>query len=85
MKRLGKAQVLVTDKLRSYGAAKKVMGNVEKQENGSCLNNRAENSHQPFRRRELAKLRFRWMLTLQKFVAAHASLHNHFNAERLLY
>jgi len=49
------------------------------------LNNRAENSHQPFRRRERAMIRFRRMRTLQKFVAIHASIHNHFNAERHLY
>jgi putative transposase len=85
MKRQGKAEVLVTDKLRSYGAAMKVMGNIEKQETGRWLNNRAENSHQPFRRREQAMLRFRVMRTLQKFVAVHASVHNHFNQERHLY
>jgi putative transposase len=84
MKRHGKAEVLVTDKLRSYGAAMKVMGNIEKQETGRWLNNRAENSHQPFKRRERAMLRFRLMRTLQKFVAVHASVHNHFSAERHL-
>jgi putative transposase len=85
MKRHGRAHVFVTDKLRSYGAAMKVIGNVEKQETGRWQNNRAENSHQPFRRRERAMLRFRRMRTLQKFVAVHASVHNHFNAERHLY
>jgi putative transposase len=63
----------------------KVIGNVDKQETGRWLNNRAENSHQPFRRRERAMLRFRRMRTLQKFVAVHASVHTHFNAERHLY
>jgi putative transposase len=82
MKRHGKAEVLVTDKLRLYGAAMKVMGNIEKQETGRWLNNRAENLHQPFRQRERAMLRFRRMRTLHKFVAVHASAHNHFNAER---
>ena len=48
-------------------------------------NNRAENSHQPFRRRERAMLRFRRMRTLQKFASVHASVHNHFNQERTLY
>ena len=75
----------VTDKLRSYGAAMKEIGNVEKQETGRWLNNRAENSHQPFRRRERVMLRFRRMRTLQKFLAVHASVHNHFNVERDLY
>ena len=51
MKRHGKVKVLVTDKLRSYGAAMKVIGNTEKQEIGRWLNNRAENSHQPFQPR----------------------------------
>jgi putative transposase len=68
-----------------YGAAMKVVGNVEKQEAGRWLNNRFENSHQPFRRREQAMLRFRRMQTLQKFVAVHASADNHFNAEHHLY
>ena len=85
MKRHGSADVFVTDKLRSYGAAMKEIGNADRQETGRWLNNRAENSHQPFRRRERAMLRFRRMRSLQKFVAVHASVHNHFNAERHLY
>ena len=44
-----------------------------------------KNSHQPFRRRERAMLRFRKTKTLQKFVSVHASVHNHFNQERALY
>jgi putative transposase len=63
----------------------KVIGNVDKQETGRWLNNRAENSHQPFRRRERAMHRFRRMRSLQKFVAVQASVHNHFNRERHLY
>ena len=58
MKRYGKPEVIVTDKLRSYGAAMKVIGNAPKQETGRWLNKRAENSHLPFRRRERAMLRF---------------------------
>ena len=85
MKRHGRVGVLVTDKLRSYGAAMKVIGNADRQATGRWLNNRAENSHQPFRRRERAMLRFRRMRSLQKFVAVHASVHNHFNQERHLY
>ena len=85
MKRHGEPQVIVTDKLRSYGAAMKVVGNAKRQETGRWLNNRAENSHLPFRRRERAMLRFRRMRSLQKFVTVHASLHNHFNQERHLY
>ncbi len=52
MKRYGRPEAIVTDKLRSYHAAMKVIGNAERQETGRWLNNRAENSHQPFRRRE---------------------------------
>jgi putative transposase len=85
MKRHGRPHIFVTDKLRSYGAAMKVIGNVEKQETGRWLKSRAENSHQPFRRRERAMLRFRRMRTLQKFDALHASVHNHFYADRHLY
>ena len=85
MRRHGPPKVLVTDKLRSYGAAMKVIGIADKQETGRWLNNRAENSHQPFRRRERAMLRFRRMRSLQKFVSVHASIHNHFNQERSLY
>ncbi len=85
MKRYGQPQVIVTDRLRSYGAAMKVIGNADRQETGRWLNNRAENSHLPFRRRERAMLRFRQMRSLQKFVSVHASVHNHFNQERHLY
>jgi putative transposase len=85
MKRYGKPDIIVTGKPRSYGAAMKVIGNASRQETGRWLNNRAENSHLPFRRRERAMLRFRQMRSLQKFVAVHSSIHNHFNQERHLY
>ena len=75
MKRHGNPHSLVTDKLRSYGAAMKVVGNADKQETGRWLNNLAKNSHQPFRRRERAMIRFRRMRTLQKFVSVHSSVH----------
>ena len=84
MKRHGSPRTITTDGLRSYGAAMKEIGNVEKREVGRWANNRAENSHQPFRRRERAMLRFRRMKTLQKFASVHASLHNHFSQERHL-
>ena len=84
MKRYGRPQVIVTDRLRSYGAALKILDISDRQECGRRLNNRVENSHQPFRRREGAMARFRDMKTLQKFAAAHASIHNHFNLERHL-
>ena len=85
MKRYGNPKVVVTDRLRSYGAAMRVIGNADCQETGRWLNNRAENSHQPFRRRERAMAKFRSTKTLQKFTAIHASIHNHFNQERHLY
>jgi putative transposase len=84
MKRHGRPQAIVTDRLRSYGAAMKEIGNSERQETGRRLNNRAENSHLPFRRRERAMNRFRRMKTLQKFASVHGTVHNHFNQERHL-
>jgi putative transposase len=85
MKRFGQPHVIVTDLLRSYSAAMKVIGNADRQKTGRWKNNRAENSHLPFRRRERAMLRFRRMRALQKFVAVHASVYIHFNQERDLY
>jgi len=84
MKRYGQPEVIVTDKLRSYSAAMSTIGNARRQETGRWLNNRAENSHLPFRRRERAMLRFRQMRSLQKFATVHSSVHNHFNQERHL-
>ena len=85
MKRYGRPKVIVTDRLRSYRAAMKVIGNEARQATGRWLNNRAENSHQPFRRRERAMAKFRSAKSLQKFASIHASVHNHFNQERHLY
>ena len=84
MKHYGPPRSIATDRLRSYRSAMKVTGNAAGQECGRWLNNRAENSHQPFRRRERAMAKFRDMKTLQKFAAAHASIHNHFNHDRHL-
>jgi putative transposase len=84
LKTHGRAGVFVTDDLRSYGAALKEIGAADRWETGRWLNNRAENSHLPFRRRERAMLRFRRMRTLQKFASVHASVLNHFNQERTL-
>ena len=84
MKRYGQPEVVVTDRLRSYRAAMKVIGNEVCQETGRWLNNRAENSHQPFRRRERAMAKFRSTKSLQKFASIHSSVHNHFNQERNL-
>ena len=84
LRRHGLVEMIVTDRLASYGAALKQIGAIDKQKVGRWLNNRAENSHQPFRRRERAMLRFRRMRSLQKFAAVHGSIHNHFNQERTL-
>lgn len=84
LKRHGKAEKIVTDGLRSYPAAMREVGNLDRREMGRWINNRVENSHLPFRRRERAMIRFRQMKSLQKFASVHASLHNHFNHERHL-
>ena len=84
MKRYSRPRSIVTDRLRSYRSAMKIIGNAADQECGRWLNNRAENSHQPFRRRERAMQRFRAVRTLQKFTTAHALIYNHFNHDRHL-
>lgn len=84
MKRYGRPERVVTDGLRSYTAAMAEIGNAERQEVGRWENNRAENSHLPFRRRERVMQRFRRMKTLQKFSSVHAQIHNHFAQERQL-
>jgi putative transposase len=84
MRKHGNPECIVTDRLRSYDAALREIGADSRQETGRWVNNRAENSHLPFRRRERAMLRFRRMRSLQKFAAVHASVSNHFNEERSL-
>ena len=81
MRRCGTPIEIVTDKLRSYGAAAKELGCSRKQVTKRWANNRVENSHLPFRRRERAILRFRRMHSLQKFASIHASFHNLFNSQ----
>jgi len=61
LKRHASPAEITTDGLRSYRAAMKELGNAGKQEVGRWANNRVENSHLPFRRRERAMLRFRQM------------------------
>uniref|UniRef100_UPI00261F644A DDE-type integrase/transposase/recombinase n=1 Tax=uncultured Boseongicola sp. TaxID=1648499 RepID=UPI00261F644A len=98
MKRHGRPHTLVSDKLRSYGAVMKVIGNADRQETGRWENNRAENAHPlpdsgllakhekgPFRRRERAMQRFRSMRCLKKLAAVHAAVYTHFNQECALY
>ena len=84
LKRYGSPEAITTDGLRSYKAAMSKLGNQAKQEVGRWANNRVENSHLSFRRRERSMLRFRRMKTLQKFASVHANVHNHFNSERHL-
>ena len=84
LKRHGRPNIFVTDRLRSYGAALKEIGRGDDRETGRWANNRAENSHLPFRRRERAMQRFRRMRSLQIFASVHASVGNHFNQERSL-
>ena len=64
MRKHGQPEVIVTGRLRSYGAASQEIGAVERQATGRCANNWPENSHLPFRRRERAMLRFRRMRSL---------------------
>ncbi len=79
MRRYGRSRTIVKDRLRSYGAAMKVIGHADQQERGRWLKNRAEKSHLPFRRRERAMHRARRIGSLQKFVSVHASVFSHFN------
>ena len=72
--------VLVTDKLRSYGAARPRIGMTARHEQGLRANNRAENSHQPVRRRERKMQRFKSAGSAQRFLSAHSAVHNTFNA-----
>jgi putative transposase len=84
LKRHGAPQAITAAGLRSYRAAMTELGNEAKQEVGRWANNRVENSHLSFRRKERAMLRFRRMKTLQKFASVHANVSNHFNLERHL-
>lgn len=82
VKKHGRSDALVTDKLCSYGGAQKEIGAADRQETGGWLSNRAENSHLPCRRRERAMHRFRRMRSLQMFASVHASVYHHFNQKR---
>ena len=75
-------RVIVTDKLRSYAAAKReILPGVEHRQS-RYLNNRAEVSHQPTRRRERQMQRFKSARHAQHFLSAHSRIHNHFQLRR---
>ncbi|MBL4869718.1 MAG: IS6 family transposase [Robiginitomaculum sp.] len=73
---------MITDRLRSYKVAMRQLGNQNKQDTTKHNNHQAENSHQPFRRRERTMNKFKAEKSRQKFVSIHAQFHNHFNHER---
>jgi putative transposase len=77
-------RVVVTDKLRSYGAAhREIMPSVEHRQS-KYLNNRAENSHQPTRQRERAMKGFRGVGAAQRFLSAFSGISPHFRPHRHL-
>jgi putative transposase len=76
--------VLVTDRLASYGCARRQLGMGARHEQGLRKNNRAENSHQAVRRRERKMQRFKSPRSAQRFLSAHSAVHNSFNLQRHL-
>jgi putative transposase len=84
MRKHGSPPLITTDKLPSYSSAFRAIGVADRQLFGGRSNNRCENSHLPFRRRERAMQRFKTAATLQKFVSYHSQIYNHFNHERHL-
>ena len=75
-------RVIVTDKLRSYGAAKREILPGVGHHQSRYLNNRAEVSHHPTRRRERQMQRFKSARHAQRFLSAHGRIHNHFQLRR---
>ncbi|MFH5927250.1 tripartite tricarboxylate transporter substrate-binding protein [Roseomonas sp. SXEYE001] len=77
-------RVIVTDKLRSYAAAKREILPGLGHRQSRYLNNRAEVSHQPTRRRERQMQRFKSARHAQRFLSTHSRIHNHFQLRRHL-
>ncbi len=84
MRKQGSPTIITTNKLPSYGAAFREIGVADRQLCGGRTNNRCENSHRPFRRRERAIQKFKTPSTLQQFVSYLGQIYNHFNHERHL-
>ena len=80
----GKPKSIVTDKLRSYGAALKDLGCSNLQDTTQYLNNLCESSHLPFRRKERSMQKFKKSITLQLFTSIQSQIYNHFNHQRHL-
>jgi len=75
-------RVIVTDKLKSYAAAKQELELGGEHRQSRYLNNRAENSHQPTRKRERHMQRFKSPGQAQRFLSAHGPIHQHFRPRR---
>jgi putative transposase len=75
---------LITDDMRSYAAAASDLGIAKRHERGRWRNNRAENSHQPTRRRERKMQGFKSAGSAQRFLSVHSAVHNTFNVQRHL-
>jgi putative transposase len=77
-------RVIVTDKLRSYGVAQRQLLPSVEHRQSRYLNNRAENSHRPTRRRERQMQRFKSSKQAQGFLSAHSFIYGHFRPRRHL-